>query len=396
MSHYVATAAALVGLPVFLLKQSMRNAEDDTDAPLPSTTRNWRSSPSLLPICKEGLLTRFFVTGVTVAGVISLFYLKYPSINNNNINLSENEKSAIMGIRFISSMIIQNWKWKMFEMTMSGKYFFIKHNIKYSWQAILTSIIEPSRIDFNSNNSMNTKHNDKNTSTRKDAFFHFLELTGYAAVLYSIHTQIISNNSIDIDNLSCWSKVGLMMSLSLPVIIMNNLPSILIGLVFGDIKGININIRYCYSYPLLSINLKQFWKRWSIQIGEPLANYFYLPIVNAMGSARGNYPIIASFVPFLVNGLDHIFYGGMLSGDGNYPWKTQGSAFVILWIGTVIDGLIDSYFIRKRKISKHNIVIKIARYAIMCGTLVGQTLCLWDNLLPMIQNKPKSTQQTYA
>lgn len=397
MAQYVATGAVIIGLPVFLFKQSKSHVSDDSTSDGYDVSKEDKKSRrqrniSFMPICKEGLLPRAFVTGISVAGVFSLFYLKYPQINEET--MSESEKGAIMGIRFLSSLIIQNWKWKMFEMTMSGKDFFIRNNIRHSWQAILSSIIEPSRLSFN-NNSDSNKYNEessananiKKVSTRKDAFLHLLELLGYGGLLFLIQNKIINNPEINVKELGLASKYLLMMSLSLPVVITNNILSVLTGIILGD----RVNVRYCYDKPFLSLNLRDFWKRWSIQIGEPLMNYFYFP----MGGKK--HAIFASFIAFGINGLDHIWYGGMLEGKGNYPWYSQGSAFGVLWIGTSIDSLLHSYLFSKKQKEKQkqksdgtsftSIAVKMARYVLLWATLVGQTVCLSDSLLPMIQGK---------
>ena len=169
----------------------------------------------------------------------------------------------------------------------------------------------------------------------------------------------------------------------------NNMLSIIAGLIFGQ----RINIRYCYSYPLLSSNLKEWWKRWSIHVGEPLRNYVYIPL------GGKQYPFFATSMVFLLNGADHILLAGMING-GNYPWIGYLKSFTIISIGTVIDMLLHSYFLKGKNKSNDNIMVKALRYGIMWATMIGQVSWSWDEVMPMsermqqysIENKRKMLQ----
>ena len=318
MSHYIATGAVMVGLPLWLFKQSMSSVEDneiidEKDRKMPRLT--------YMKIQRKGLLTRIFVSSTCYAAIMSLYFYKYPN-------------TAIT--RFIALTIIDQWKWKMIEMTMSGKEFFTKKNIKKSWQAILSGNITVARIDFNKINISNT---------RQTAFLYLMESLGMAAFLYYMHNK--SGKNVD----------------KYAVKVAENMLPIFTGLILGDI----INIRYCYYRPFLALNWRQFWKRWSIHIGEPLRNYVYIPF----GGNKN--PIISSLMVFIVNGLDHIGFAAILNEfkyDPNYI--SIAKVFAVVGGGTILDGLLYSYFVKPKK--EKSIFVSGLRFLLMYSTFIAQAI----------------------
>ena len=312
---------------------------------------------------------------------MGLFYTYYPKITANT---PDEQKGPIVGITFVSSMLINQWKWKMFEMMFSGKEFFYKNNITKSWQVILNAMTIPSRMDFNASNT-------KETNTRMNAILHLLESLGFGGIIYLVNKYILMHPDIDIPKL----PIPIQAALNLPVflgvpIIMNSL-SIIAGLIFGQ----RVNIRYCYSYPLSALNLKEWWKTWSIHVGEPLRNYVYIPL----GGRK--YPLFATSMVFLINGVDHVLLAGMING-GNYPWVGYAKSFAVISIGTAADMFLHSYFVKNKKKTNGTMIVNALRYVLMWSTMIGQVVWSWDQVFPhsesmepySIENKRKMLQST--
>ena len=88
---------------------------------------------------------------------------------------------------------------------------------------------------------------------------------------------------------------------------------------------------------------------------------------------------------FLVNGLDHVYFAWMLSGK--YPGNSQLKAFGVLGIGTTLDSFLSAYARGKREDKdkkEKNWFIDSIRFVLLLGTMIGQTMCLREEMLPMI------------
>ena len=132
------------------------------------------------------------------------------------------------------------------------------------------------------------------------------------------------------------------------------------------ILGDCINIRYCYSHPYLSLNLRQFWKRWSLHVGEPLANYVYIPF----GGNKN--PWFSSLMVFFINGLDHIGFAAILD---DFKWDDKyikiGKAFAILGGGTMLDSFLYVNFVKNKQ---NACVANVLRFVLMYAIIIGQAM----------------------
>eukprot|EP01084_Bolivina_argentea_P252432 423708_1 len=287
--------------------------------------------PSLLLALRNDKYTlqRMILSTSSTAVIFTLITQYLPSIKKNKTSI------FIIGNFFF-------WKWKMLEIAFYGDKYFQKRNILKYWQVILHSNTS-STITFNE-----FKNNE--ISTRKQSIYQLFEFSLYGALMYGIKT-ILSNPKVDVKSISFPVKVSI-----LGITLLSTLPiqTGLIPSIIGLVLGNRIKIKYSYETPLLSINLKSFWKRWSVQIGDSLKNLIYKPLYG------GNIGVIALFT---VNMLDHYCLSYMVRQKTQYI-KGWSMAFATMGIGTIIDLKLNVYE-KKRKQSK---IIGYIRYALFIGT----------------------------
>ena len=84
-----------------------------------------------------------------------------------------------------------------------------------------------------------------------------------------------------------------------------------------------------------------------------------------------------------MNGLDHVYFAWMLSGK--YPGNSQLKAFGVLGIGTTFDSLLSVYGRKFKEYGKW--MIDTMRFGLLLSTVIGQTMCLREEMLLMIENK---------
>ena len=80
--------------------------------------------------------------------------------------------------------------------------------------------------------------------------------------------------------------------------------------------------------------------------------------------------------------------------SGKYPGNSQLKAFGVLGVGTILDSFLGAYKRRKRKDEDKdkqgkNWFIDGMRFVLLLGTMIGQTMCLREEMLPMITGNQK-------
>lgn len=75
-----------------------------------------------------------------------------------------------------------------------------------------------------------------------------------------------------------------------------------------------------FNYPLLAININDFWKRWHISLSEWCRDYIFMPVLSI-----GRLPVAAIMASMLVLGLWHEFSGRYVA------WGLYHGAGIALW-----------------------------------------------------------------
>ena len=236
-------------------------------------------------------------------------------------------------------------------MAFYGDEYFTSQNMETNWKVILDSNIN-SIITFTQNDD-----NGNKLSTRKQALYRFCEFGTYGLLMHGIK-KILSNPKINFDEIPFAIRVSI---LSISVMSTMSIQTCLIPAIFGIILGNKIKIKYSYEMPILSTNLRSFWKRWSVKIGDSLKNLIYKPL---------NGGIIGISALFTINMFDHYWLSYMVKQKTNYI-RGWSMVFTTFGIGTFIDIHLSNY---QKKQTKQNKLIPFVRYGLLITTvIIGMT-----------------------
>eukprot|EP01084_Bolivina_argentea_P289765 497636_1 len=337
-----AGALIVTGLPIFLFYNSRKQPQYKLTQSIDENKESTKPIKAIISPDK-GLLIRCTATTTSFAAILGLLYKLYPRPDSPNGQF----------INFSLCSWIFHWNAIMIEMTLSGPQYFSSRNITKIWQVLLSSN-QHWRIRFITHPS---------NHTRRNALYQLLDYAIHG--IFGITTYLyLTSSYIDTSTLSVISK-----SIAMNFYILATLPisAGLISTIFALIFGDNINVRYCYDSPLKSTSMETFWKRWSLQIGEPLRDYVYIPLG---GKRNGS---IAVCMSFLANALAHSYLFGIITRGNDLHLVGYLKCFSVVSVGTLIDMMLKRY-------DNSSTFMSILRYGLMLTTLIGQLAVPWNDL----------------
>ena len=233
---------------------------------------------------------------------------------------------------------------KVSQINTLGSKYFTQRNITKYWEIILDAFI-PAQIKFG--------YNAQN-QTRKEALLQASEMAFNFSIMYG------SSKLISKVNDSNTFLLGILRTLQfLPIIaIQGNIFGLIASLIFGNRIKIE---KYAYILPIKSLNLQDFWKRWSTHFGTCLRDCVYIPL-----GGRNN-PIISMIGTGIVCGIQHMIINYIVGGNPRI--KFNAKAFSLIYTGTIIDAILGRYNKHKKWRS-----IMVARYALMLATFGGNII----------------------
>ena len=186
--------------------------------------------------------------------------------------------------------------------------------------------------------------------------------------------QFLQNNEDLLKNSSIDNNPKVYLLNMFGILIMNvtampgiNIFGIITSFIFGNKLKEN---KLGYQFPVTSLNLRDFWKKWSTHIGITLQNFIYHPF----GGRK--YPLISISSLFFTNYVGHVYINYM--SNNIYGWKQWGLAFSLLSVSTLIDMGLDKYI--KKEANKNNTnmisLINKGRWLLLVTTMIG-----WSHII---------------
>eukprot|EP00483_Globobulimina_turgida_P005958 UN05968 len=101
-----------------------------------------------------------------------------------------------------------------------------------------------------------------------------------------------------------------------------------------------MNVRYCYDSPLMSTSMESFWKRWSVQISEPLSSDGIFCRLEIMCTFHSEGNIILAYLlynaSFLTNALAHCYLFGLQTRGIDWNFIGYFKSFSVISLGTIV------------------------------------------------------------